>query len=158
MMERRTTFFVVGSVAALVLVTLVALGFGSGNQRAAAQTAGTIGAMTLVADSSGGVSLEQIQAENARLRTLLTTMQARETTYRQQVDAANQALLSQQSDNTAALTETVSAQSSAYGADDNHDGANDDMDDGLDDHDDGPDGHDDGHDDDHNEQHEQDDD
>ena len=140
-MNRRTVFFTSGSVAALVMVTLVALGFGGDYRSAAAQSfwgtdiPASIGAMTLVTDPSGGASLEQIQAENVRLRTVLTTMQARETTYRQQVEAANQALLAQQSPNTAAITETAPAQGSPV---DDDDGPND-VDDGPNDTDDGPD-------------------
>ena len=140
-MKRRTVFFTIGSVAALVMVTLVALGFGGDYRSAAAQSfwgtdiPASIGAMTLVTDPSGGASLEQIQAENVRLRTVLTTMQARETTYRQQVEAANQALLAQQSPNTAAITETAPAQGSPV---DDDDGPND-VDDGPNDTDDGPD-------------------
>ena len=166
-MNRRTVFFTIGSVAALIMVTLVALGFGGDYRSAAAQSfwgtdiPASIGAMTLVTDPSGGASLEQIQAENVRLRTVLTTMQARETTYRQQVEAANQALLAQQSPNTAAITETVPAQGSTTDDDDGpndvddgpndidgpndvDDGPNDtdgpnDVDDGPNDTDDGPD-------------------
>ena len=140
-MNRRTVFFTSGSVAALVMVTLVALGFGGDYRSAAAQSfwgtdiPASIGAMTLVTDPSGGASLEQIQAENVRLRTVLATMQARETTYRQQVEAANQALLAQQSPNTAAITETAPAQGSTT---DDDDGPND-VDDGPNDTDDGPD-------------------
>ena len=153
-MNRRTVFFTIGSVAALIMVTLVAVGFGGDYRSAAAQSfwgtdiPASIGAMTLVTDPSGGASLEQIQAENVRLRTVLTTMQARETTYRQQVEAANQALLAQQSPNTAAITETAPAQGSPADDDDGpndvDDGPNDidgpnDVDDGPNDTDDGPD-------------------
>jgi hypothetical protein len=97
-MERRTALLAAGTVAGLVLFALLALGLGSGQASGSTPTwpwADAPDANAAVPVVSTATDA-QLRAENEQLRSLLATMQAREATYREQIESANQSLLAQQ--------------------------------------------------------------
>jgi hypothetical protein len=96
-MNRTKSILAAGTFTALVLITLLALGFG--NLQAKSADTSTTGEIQLpqTIDQTSGMTPEQAvqawQDYSSQLEQTVRTMQTRETAYQQQLDAANLTIL-----------------------------------------------------------------
>jgi predicted nucleic acid-binding Zn-ribbon protein len=102
-MNRTKSILAAGTLTALVLITLLALGFGNLQAKSAdtavAPAAGEVQLPQTMDQTSGMTPEQAVQAwqdYSAQLEQTVRTMQTRETTYQQQLDAANQTILQMQ--------------------------------------------------------------
>ncbi len=99
-MNRTKSILAAGTFTALVLITLLALGFGNLQAKSAdtavAPAAGEV-QLPQIIDQTNGMTPEQAvqawQDYSAQLEQTVRTLQTRETAYQQQLDAANQTIL-----------------------------------------------------------------
>ena len=127
-MNRTKGILTAGTLTGLVLVTLLALGFRGVNSQAEDATAvPEIIVQPVVSPAAdGSQAAPGDQSYTQQLETALTSMQAREATYRTQLDAANQTIVQLQDQinaDRAAQTASASANSAyaEYEDDDDHD-------------------------------------
>lgn len=96
-MNRSKGILAAGTMTGLVLITILALGFGNFGVKSAADTAVTPPANEIPAPQTRDMTSEQAlqawQTYSTELEQTVHTMQDRESAYQQQLDAANQTIL-----------------------------------------------------------------
>jgi hypothetical protein len=96
-MNSTKSILAVGTFAGLVLITILALGFGDLQARSTEDTAVAPSAAEISLPQTNNMSNEEAlqawQAYSAELEQTVRTMQDRDTAYQQQLDAANQTIL-----------------------------------------------------------------
>lgn len=96
-MNRKKGILAAGTFTGLVLITLLALGFGNLQAKSVADTAVAPAAAEVVLPETNGMTNEQAlqawQDYSAQLENTVQTMQERDATYQQQLEAANQTIL-----------------------------------------------------------------
>lgn len=96
-MNRKKGVLTAGALTGLLLIALLALGFGNSQAKSADVTAVAPAAIVETVPQTTGMTNDQaIQAwqdYSAQLEQTVRTMQQRESAYQQQLDAANQTIL-----------------------------------------------------------------
>jgi hypothetical protein len=99
-MNRTKGILVAGTLTGLVLVTILALGFGNLQAKSAEDTAVAPAAAEVALPQTNGLAAEEAlqawQDYSTELEQTVRTMQDRDTAYQQQLDAANQTILQMQ--------------------------------------------------------------
>lgn len=107
-MNRTKGILAAGTFTGLILITILALGFGN-IQAKSADTAVALTASQVALPQTDGMTPEQAvqawQEYSAQLEQTVQTMQGRDAAYQQQLDAANQTIVQMQNQiNSAPLT------------------------------------------------------
>lgn len=96
-MDRKKGILAAGTLTGLVLITILALGFGHLQAQSAADTAVAPTTTEVSLPETNGMTAEEAlqawQAYSAELEQTVLTMQERDAAYQQQLDAANQTIL-----------------------------------------------------------------
>ncbi|MCB8945662.1 MAG: hypothetical protein H6658_18080 [Ardenticatenaceae bacterium] len=96
-MTRTKAILAAGTFTGLVLITILALGFGRLQAGAAGETAVTPAALEVQMPQTDGATNEEAlkawQEYSAELEQTVQTMQERDAAYQQQLDVANQTIL-----------------------------------------------------------------
>ncbi len=102
MMNRLKGIFVAGTLTGLVLITILALGFGKVRAKPVENTADTLAvpgnSLTTTSDSEIKQQLQGWQTYSAELEQTVRIMQEREAQYQQQLDSANQIIIQLQNE------------------------------------------------------------
>lgn len=95
-MNRTKGIVVAGTITGLVLITILALGFGSVRRSLASEAAGLTTSVEIAApaptDPGSDQALEAWQTYGAELEQTVRILQEREAVYQQQLEAANQTI------------------------------------------------------------------
>lgn len=111
-----------GAFAGILIVTLLAMGFGNlGANNNSAESGLPLATQSLDSIAPNSTDAEALQQYSTELEQALRTMQERETTYRTQLDLANQTIVEMQD-------QLTSPTMNRYSGDDDHE-AHDDHDD-----------------------------
>lgn len=116
-MDRKKGILAAGTFTGLVLITLLALGFGNLQAKSAEDTAVAPAAVeVMLPETNGMTAAEALQAwqdYSTELEQTVLTMQDRDAAYQQQLDAANQTILQLQDQ-----INSVNSAPATYGDDD----------------------------------------
>lgn len=96
-MDRKRGILAAGTLTGLLLITLLALGFGNLQAKSAEDTAVAPAAAAVALPQTNGMTTEQAlqawQDYSAQLEQTVQTMQERDAAYQQQLDMANQTII-----------------------------------------------------------------